>query len=517
METPHIVTLKEEGKPEYDRKIAEDNEVPRLSESSIDSGRKERKPEYDRKIVKGNEVPRLSESLIDTKERKLEFDRNIANDARLKSSIRHASSENSIWENDKWNDKRDRAYKGLNVTGSSTSSSSSSIYESGNSSTDSALVEDFLNVFNDKLQFGQKLDASSDKVMGEINPQGREESAGLLNELVEKMRSTQLETQGDAVLQLRSLTRSSSENREILCHPDLLAALVPLLESATSSVQINSVVAILNLSLEKGNKLKITRAGIVLPLINVLKKGHPESQEHAAAVIFSLAMNDDNKMALGVLGAITPLMNIMKSSRSSLRGRNDAAMALSYLAMAPMNRSKMVKAGLVPVLLGVAKEENGELSIQAMRTLSCLASSQEGRSTLLELKGISVLLSMIEQSKKRDLSEQEKLKEHAMATLLSLSLKNMRFKPLALEARALDILAPEKERGTPRAQEKCLALLKILTEPRARSDHSSGPLFGSTQFPRSYVPRETTVNRAYVPRNSERTDPQTEKAQTSYF
>ncbi|GFY93921.1 RING/U-box superfamily protein with ARM repeat domain-containing protein [Actinidia rufa] len=71
-------------------------------------------------------------------------------------------------------------------------------------------------------------------------------------------------------------------------------------------VQTNAVAAMVNLSLEKVNKLKIVRSRIAPSLIDVLKGGGAEWQEHASGAIFSLALEDDNRTAIGVLGALQP-------------------------------------------------------------------------------------------------------------------------------------------------------------------------------------------------------------------
>eukprot|EP00249_Psilotum_nudum_P003130 c16452_g1_i1 orf=694-1779(+) len=57
--------------------------------------------------------------------------------------------------------------------------------------------------------------------------------------------------------QLRKLSRQNAESRLALCQPDLLSALLPNLLSRYPGVQINSVAAMVNLSLENENKVKI--------------------------------------------------------------------------------------------------------------------------------------------------------------------------------------------------------------------------------------------------------------------
>ncbi|KAI3500665.1 hypothetical protein L1887_36489 [Cichorium endivia] len=94
-----------------------------------------------------------------------------------------------------------------------------------------------------------------------------------------------------------------------LCTLRLLSLLHHLIVSKYSSVQVNSVAVLVNLSLENANKVKIVRSGIVPPLIDVLRDGFPEAQDHAAGALFSLALDEQNKTAIGVLGALPPLLH----------------------------------------------------------------------------------------------------------------------------------------------------------------------------------------------------------------
>ncbi|XP_028091134.1 U-box domain-containing protein 38-like [Camellia sinensis] len=164
-------------------------------------------------------------------------------------------------------------------------------------------------------------------------------------EFVVKLKSLDVFEQEQGLIALRKLTRMKEEARVSLCTPRLLSALRPLLISRYDAVQTNATAALVNLSLEKANKVKIVRSGIVLPLIDVLKGGFAESQEHAAGALFSLAVEDDNRTAIGVLGALQPLLHSLRSE--SERRRHDSALALYHLSLVQSNRVKLVKLGAV--------------------------------------------------------------------------------------------------------------------------------------------------------------------------
>lgn len=75
--------------------------------------------------------------------------------------------------------------------------------------------------------------------------------------LVEKMTSSDVYEQEQAVIGLRKTTRMNEEARAPLCSDQLLLALKPLLNSRYAAVQTNATAALVNLSLETRNKLKI--------------------------------------------------------------------------------------------------------------------------------------------------------------------------------------------------------------------------------------------------------------------
>nr|DAD21283.1 TPA_asm: hypothetical protein HUJ06_022746 [Nelumbo nucifera] len=144
------------------------------------------------------------------------------------------------------------------------------------------------------------------------------------------------------------VTRTQEEIRATLYTPRLLLALRPLLVSQYSTIQINVVVALVNLSLEKVNKVKILRTRAVPPLID----------EHTAGALFSLVLDDDNKPAIGVLGALPPLLHLLQSE--SERARHNSALALYHLSLVQSNHTKLVKMGSIPTpLRGRGRREIG--------------------------------------------------------------------------------------------------------------------------------------------------------------
>ncbi|KAF8390347.1 hypothetical protein HHK36_024872 [Tetracentron sinense] len=292
--------------------------------------------------------------------------------------------------------------------------------------------------------------SSSEIVADEtINPNSSEEE-----EIVVKLKSSQVFEQEEAVISLRKITRTREETRVSLCTPRLLSALRSLLISRYSAIQINAVAALVNLSLERMNKVKIVRSGIILPLIDVLKGRSTEAQEHAAGALFSLALDDDNKTAIGVLGALHPLLHTIRSE--SERARHDSALALYHLSLLQSNRSKLVKLGSVPALLAMAKA--GDLASRALLILCNLAVCAEGRAALLDANAVECFVGMMRGNE----LDSEATRENCVVALYELSRKSLRFKGLAKEAGAAEVLRDVEQRGSDRAREKAKRMLKMM-------------------------------------------------------
>ncbi|PWA53775.1 plant U-box 38 [Artemisia annua] len=271
-----------------------------------------------------------------------------------------------------------------------------------------------------------------------------------------KLLSLDVYEQEQTVIMLRKVTRSDEEARVSLCTPRVLSSLRQCLVSRYAAVQTNAVAALVNLSLEKTNKLKIVRSGIVPPLIDVLKAGFAESQEHAAGAIFSLALEEENKTAIGVLGALQPLLHALHSE--SERTRHDSALALYHLSLVQSNRVKLVKLGACSTLLTML--ETG-LAGRVLLVLCNLAASNEGKSALLDSNAVECLFRKL---RTESVDSNESTRENCVACLYSLSNGSMRFKGLARAARGMDVLRVVEEKGSERAREKAKRMLMMLRE-----------------------------------------------------
>ncbi|KAF7806119.1 U-box domain-containing protein 38 [Senna tora] len=293
--------------------------------------------------------------------------------------------------------------------------------------------------------------------------------------LVLKLRSTEASEQEEAVISLRNITRTREDTRVSLCTPALLSSLRSLIVSRESVVQVNAVASLVNFSLEKSNKVKIVRLGFIPFLIDVLQEGFPESQEHAAGALFSLALDDENKMAIGVLGALEPLMYALRSE--SERTRQDSALALYHLTLVQSNRVKLVKLGVVPMLLSMVK--SGDSTSRVLLVLCNLSACTEGRTAMLDANAVECLVETLRG--KKEGPESEAMTENCVAALYGMSHGSLRFKGLAKEAMAVEVLREVVEKGTERAREKARRILQMMRA--GEGDDENGSRFDGAMEP----------------------------------
>ncbi|XWS51022.1 hypothetical protein CRYUN_Cryun12cG0140500 [Craigia yunnanensis] len=287
-----------------------------------------------------------------------------------------------------------------------------------------------------------------------LNPNSQSSSSQEEQELFLKLKSSDIFEQETGLISLRKITRTKEEARVSLCSPGILSTLRSLIISRYSVVQTNAIASLVNLSLEKSNKVVIVRSGFVPLLIDALKAGSSEAQEHAAGALFSLALEDENKMAIGVLGALQPLLHALRSD--SERIQNDSALALYHLSLVQSNRVKLVKLGAVSTLLLMVKSEDS--ASQALLVLCNLAACTEGKSVMLNANAVAILVGMLRESE----LVSEVTRENCVAALFALSHGSVRFKGLAKEARAVEVLREVEERRSERAKEKAKRILQMM-------------------------------------------------------
>ncbi|TKW32983.1 hypothetical protein SEVIR_2G202700v4 [Setaria viridis] len=239
---------------------------------------------------------------------------------------------------------------------------------------------------------------------------------------------------------LREATRESAERRRALCTPRLLGALRRvLLLPRHAAARVDAAAALVNLSLEPANKVRIVRAGAVPALVEVLRSGNsaPEAREHAAGALFGLALNEDNRAAIGVLGAVPPLLELLTSPAHPPRARRDAGMALYHLSLAAVNQSKVARfPGAPKALLAVASgaAEPGAIRRLALMVVCNVAACSEGRAALMDAGAVASVAGILDDADGGGSTAD--LEEWCVSAMYAMSRGSLRFRGLARAAGA---------------------------------------------------------------------------------
>lgn len=272
-----------------------------------------------------------------------------------------------------------------------------------------------------------------------------------VRKLIEDLNNSSIDTQRDAVYELRLLAKHNMDNRMVIANCGAISLLVNLLYSEDAKIQEHAVTALLNLSINDNNKTAIANAEAIGPLIHVLETGSPEAKENSAATLFSLSVIEDNKIRIGRSGAIGPLVDLL--GNGTPRGKKDAATALFNLSIYHENKARIVQAGAVRHLVELMDPAAGMVD-KAVAVLANLATIPEGRAAIGQENGIPVLVEVVELGSARG-------KENAAAALLQLCTNSNRFCNMVLQEGAVPPLVALSQSGTPRAKEKVL-LVTIL-------------------------------------------------------
>ncbi|KAJ7298899.1 hypothetical protein O6H91_07G123800 [Diphasiastrum complanatum] len=274
---------------------------------------------------------------------------------------------------------------------------------------------------------------------------------------VKDLHSSSEEIQRNAAAELRLLAKYNMENRILISYAGAIQPLVTLLTSTDLQTQENAVTALLNLSINDNNKSEIAAAGAIDPLVTVLEVGTSEAKENAAATLFSLSVMDENKVLIGASGAIPPLVQLLINGTP--RGKKDAATALFNLSIFHENKGKIVRAGAVRPLVKLMTEPAAGMVDKAVAVLANLATISEGRVSIGEEGGIPALVEVVEAGSQRG-------KENAAAALLHLCTSSSRHRAMVLQEDVIPPLHVLSQSGTARAKEKASALLRHFREQR---------------------------------------------------
>ncbi|GMI87661.1 Plant U-Box Protein 11 [Hibiscus trionum] len=273
----------------------------------------------------------------------------------------------------------------------------------------------------------------------------------VIQALMSKLSSRCLEERREAVAEIRSLSKRSTDNRILIADAGAIPVLVNLLTADDVSLQEHAVTSILNLSIFENNKSLIMLAGAIPSIVQVLRAGSMEARENAAATLFSLSLADENKIIIGSSGAIPALVDLLQ--HGSTRGKKDAATALFNLCIYQGNKGRAVRAGIITALLKMLTDSRNCMVDEALTILSVLASNHDAKAAIVKASTIPVLIDLLRRGLPRN-------KENAAAILLCLCKRDAENLVCLSRLGAAIPLTELTKSGTERAKRKATSLLE---------------------------------------------------------
>ncbi|XP_073117802.1 U-box domain-containing protein 9-like [Elaeis guineensis] len=280
-----------------------------------------------------------------------------------------------------------------------------------------------------------------------------------LHELLEKISSSSIHGQKQAMKELRLLTKNNRSFRALIGEqPDIIPLLLSVLSVSGLNddpvVQEDTVTTILNLSIHESNKRIVGDDPEAIPfLIDALKNGTMETRSNAAAALFTLSALDSNKLKIGELGAIRPLLELLE--QGSTTAKKDAASAIFNICMPHENRAKAVKEGAVGVVLKAIRDPS--LADGSLAILALLSGDQDALEEIGKSGGVPCLLGIIRES------TCERNKENAVVVLFAVCMYDRTNRREVREDEKLNgSISALAQTGTRRARRKADGILDML-------------------------------------------------------
>ncbi|KAH9321635.1 hypothetical protein KI387_016274, partial [Taxus chinensis] len=276
--------------------------------------------------------------------------------------------------------------------------------------------------------------------------------------LVNRLKSVSEKTQQDAARELRLLAKRDDDYRISIAGAGAVPNLLELLYSSDPELQQNCITALLNLSIYGPNReIIMSSRGAVDAIAHTLKAGMSlEAKQNAAATIFSLNVVEHYRPIFGDKASVVRgLLDLIRMGNPKCT--KDALKALFHLALYPLNRAKMVSAGLVPVLFALVMNASTGLVEDATAVLAQVAGCSESAQGFRKVFGIEVLLDLLD-------SESLRIQENASSALLNLAQcggESVVVDILDMPT-AMPLLSDLLDTGTPRCKSKVSSLLKLL-------------------------------------------------------
>ncbi|XP_027071073.1 U-box domain-containing protein 16-like [Coffea arabica] len=283
----------------------------------------------------------------------------------------------------------------------------------------------------------------------------------LLSELTA---SQEAEMANRVVHELRVLAKADSDSRACIAEAGALPLLLKFLGSEQSSLQVNAVTTILNLSILEANKTRIMETeGVLNGVIEVLRSGATwEAKGNAAATIFSLTGVHAYRKRLGRKARVVKaLVDLARDGPGGCK--RDAMVAILNLAWDREAVGKLIEARVVDMV----REVMGELPEEAVTVLEAVV--RRGG-----LTAVAAAYHVVEQLAGVLREGSDTARESAAATLANMCRKggSEMVGALAAVAGVERVIWEVMGMGTGRGRRKAATLLRILRRWAAGLDEA---------------------------------------------
>jgi len=268
--------------------------------------------------------------------------------------------------------------------------------------------------------------------------------------------SSSEEAQKDAVCELRLLAKWGDDQRISIVQAGAVPYLLDHLYSSNAKLQENAITALLNLSIYTPNREVIMSSrGALDAIVHCLTAGRSlEGKQNAAAAIFSLLVVESYRPIVGERPeAIRALLDLIRQGNPKCT--RDALKTLFLLALYPLNRPKLVSAGVVPVIFSLLMNAGMRILEDATAVIAQVAGCSESEKAFKKIFGIEVLVDLLDTGSPR-------VQENAASALLNLAQCGGIADDILDVQFAMPALSLLLTSGTSRCKSKVSSLLSLL-------------------------------------------------------
>ena len=159
-------------------------------------------------------------------------------------------------------------------------------------------------------------------------------------------------------------------------------------------VRTNAIEAAGHLAEHEGNRYKLATAGIIAPLVGLLKVITDQRQMYATLrALHFLAMDQSNHRQLLKADAVEPLLRLCYSDTKALQVL--AAATVAELALDKANWPQLMKGGLVAALVHLLQSNSQRAQIAAMVSIMKLSTNDANKILLGEAGAIPLIVPLL--------------------------------------------------------------------------------------------------------------------------